>query len=237
MTIIELLVVIAILGIFMGIAIPSVSKAFQSMDLAKRMTSRYPDAWRTLDAISDMLRRTYPTALQSGGSFIGRNSSYDAGGVMLPSDELIFPVLDTGFSHVGSVQRISYRLERAPEGEMYPMVLVQTRASLGAEAEAGTGETLLTRAIGLDFSYLDESVEPAEWVQEWPSASTGTSLPPGWAEEVVEAVLEGQAPVSGKAPAPKPVHLPRAVKITIFMPGEISRQPTSFTTVVNIPSR
>jgi hypothetical protein len=221
----------------MGIAIPSVSKSFQSMDMAKRTTSRYPDAWRTLDAISDMLRRTYPTALTSGGAFVGRNISYDAGGVMIPSDELSFPVLDTGLAQVGSVQEVSYRLEQAPEGEVYPMVLVQTRASLGAEAGVGIQETLLARAIGLDFSYLDESVEPAEWVQEWPPASAGASLPPGWATEVVKAVLEGQMPASGTAPEPKLVRLPRAVKITIFMPGEITRQPTSFTTVVNVPSR
>jgi prepilin-type N-terminal cleavage/methylation domain-containing protein len=185
MTIIELLVVIAILGIFMGIAIPSVTRSFQSMEQAKKVTSRYPDAWRALDRVSNMLRQTFPEALTSGEAFVGRSGSYDAGGAMIPSDELRFPILDTGYA----------------------------RSSLGAAAEAGVTETLLPGAVGLDFSYLDGSSDPPEWVQEWPPL-----------------------PAQEAATSTDSVRLPKAVKVTVFMLGAISPQPTSFTTVVNVPS-
>lgn len=213
MTIIELLVVIAILGIFMGIAIPSVTRSFQSMEQAKKVTSRYPDAWRALDRVSNMLRQTFPEALTSGEAFVGRSGSYDAGGAMIPSDELRFPILDTGYDRVGSVQRISYRLDLSSGQEGSPMSLVQTRSSLGAAAEAGVTETLLPGAVGLDFSYLDGSSDPPEWVQEWPPL-----------------------PAQAVATSTDSVRLPKAVKVTVFMLGAISPQPTSFTTVVNVPS-
>lgn len=212
MTIVELLVVIAILGIFMGIAIPSVSRSFRSMDQAKRMTARYPDAWRALEQVSNMLRQTFPAAIASGEAFVGRSGAYAAGGAMIPSDELRFPILDTAYGHVGSAQRISYRLDLGSGQEDSPMSLVQTRSSLGAAAEAGVKETLLPGAMGLDFSYLDGSSDPPEWVQEWPP------LP------------------AQEATVPDSVRLPKAVKVTVFMLGAISPRPTSFTTVVNVPS-
>lgn len=212
MTIIELLVVIAILGIFMGIAIPSVTKSFRSMEQAKRVTSRYPDAWRALERVSNTLRQTFPAALTAGGAFVGRSGSYDAGGAMIPSDELRFPILDTGYERVGSVQRISYRLDVGSGEEDPAMSLVQIRSSLGAAAEAGVKKTLLPRAVGLDFSYLDDSSDPPEWVQEWPP------LP------------------AQEAASTDPARLPKAVKVTVFTLGAISPQPTSFTTVVNVPS-
>lgn len=213
MTIIELLVVIAILGIFMGIAIPSVTKSFRSMEQAKRVTSRYPDAWRALERVSNMLRQTFPAALTAGEAFVGRNGSYDAAGAMIPSDELYFPILDTGYSRVGSAERISYRLEIGSEREGSPMSLVQIRSSLGSAVEVGVKETLLPGAVGLDFSYLDDSSDPPKWVQEWPPL-----------------------PAQEGATSSESVLLPKAVKVTVFMLGAISPQPTSFTTVVNVPS-
>ena len=71
-TVIEIVVVIAILGIFMAIAIPAVTKSFRLMSQTKRLTARYPNARRALDRVSDMVQQTYPAALASGVSFIGR---------------------------------------------------------------------------------------------------------------------------------------------------------------------
>jgi hypothetical protein len=93
--------------------------------------------------------------------------------------------------------------------------LVQTRSFLGAAPETGIKETILERAVGLDFSYLDGSLDPPQWVNEWPPASTDETGP--------------------KAP-PHETRVPSAVKMTIFMLGEISPKPKSFTTVINIPA-
>ncbi|UCD58689.1 MAG: hypothetical protein JSV16_06160, partial [Candidatus Hydrogenedentota bacterium] len=85
------------------------------------------------------------------------------------------------------------------------------------------------------FEYLDDSVDPPEWVEEWPPTSTGevTAGPdPG-----VPKPAETARPPSLEPAAPGSVRPPRAVKITVFMLGEISPRPTSFTTVVNVPSR
>lgn len=205
MTIIEMLVVIAILGIFMGIAIPSVVKSFTTMQQAKRITVSYPEAWRALNRVSEMVRQTYPLAASTEASFQGRNGSYDAGEIKIPSDELTFLVFDTGYARFGSVQKISYRLE--PRAEDSPGGLVQIRSALGSE-DTGVRETLLKSAVGLDFSYLDGSVEPWQWVQQWPASQQGAEL----------------------------TRPPKAVKITVFMLKQMAREPKSFTTIVNVPS-
>jgi prepilin-type N-terminal cleavage/methylation domain-containing protein len=208
MTLIEVLVVIAILGIFMAICVPSVIKSFRVTSQVKNMTARYPDARKALARISDGIRRTYPTALQSGAAFEGKNSSIEIGGIMLPSDSLSFPVLDTAYSHVRSAHKISYSLDLAgTEGE--PLRgLVEKRSFFGAVAEAGIEESMPGQIVGLDFRYLDDSLKPAQWVEVWPPSP----------EEQTDRV-------------------PAAVKITIFSLGEVSPEPKSFTTVANIPAR
>lgn len=209
MTLIELLVVIAILGIFMGIAVPSVIKSVRLTSQVRRMTERYPNARNALTRMSDTIRSTYPAAVKSGIPFVGRNSSLEAGGVMLPSDELSFPVLDTGYSHVRSVQKVSYQLDLNPEKGESLRGLVEKRSFAGAAPDTGAEETIAGRIVGLDFRYLDDSVSPQVWAEQWPPASNNK----------------------------KKKILPAAVKITIFMLGEISPQPKSFTTIVNIPSK
>ena len=76
MTVLEILVVIAILGIFMGIAIPSVTRAFRSMEHVKGLTSRYPEARRALGRISDMVRQTYPAAFAAEASKLASDVVY-----------------------------------------------------------------------------------------------------------------------------------------------------------------
>lgn len=214
---VEVLVVIAILGIFMALAIPSVTKSFRTMERARTLTSRYPDALKALDKVSSTVKQTYPAALAAGGLFVGRHDSYELGGMKIPSDELRFPVLDTGFAASGSsVQQITYRLELTPPSENAPTGLVQTRSALGAPAEAGLKETVLKRAIGLDFSYLDDSVTPPQWVSEWP--------PPG----------AGQS--ASASPAPQSARVPQAVKVTVYMVGAALKEPITFTTVVDVRS-
>ena len=213
MTLIETLVVISILGIFMAIAIPSVIQSFKVISQVKRLTIRYPSARKALLRMSDKIRRTYPSALKSGVAFVGKSSSVEAGEIMLPYDELSFPVLDTGYSHVRSTHEISYRLdlgsaEGKPAEKRVLRGLVEKRTFIGAIEAAGAEETVWDRIVGLDFRYLNESVGPAEWVEEWPP------------------------PSAIKADA-----VPAAVRITIFVLGDISPEPRSFTTVVNIPSR
>jgi len=235
MTLMEVLVVIAILGIFMALAIPSITRSFRTMERAKILTSRYPDAWRALDRVSSMVRQTYPAALAAGGSFVGRHDSYELGGMKIPSDELSFPVLDTGLATSGSVQEITYRLELSPPSENAPTGLVQTRSALGATAETGLKETILKRAIGLDFSYLDDSVNPPQWVPEWPPAGAAANNPPVPSSPGVAGVAEGaQAPA---AATPQSVRVPQAVKVTVYMVGAALKQPITFTTVVNVRSR
>jgi prepilin-type N-terminal cleavage/methylation domain-containing protein len=225
MTILELVVVIAVFGIFMGIAIPSVSQSFRSISQAKRLTSRYPDARRALDAISEMVRRTYPPALSADTAFIGRSNLRDVGGLRIPSDELTFPVLDTDYARLRAVQKISYRLEENAGEAGAPVGLVQTRSFLGASAEAGITGTVLETAAGLDFKYLDDSVTPSQWLDEWPPAS-GEPNAAGTVRPSASGASDAQS-----------IRLPKAVKITVFTLGEISRRPTSFTTTVNIPSK
>jgi len=208
MTLVELLVVIAILGIFMAIAVPSVIQSVRVTSQMRNMTERYPNARKALFRMSDMMRRTYPAALESGVPFVGRNASFETGGVMIPADELSFPVMDTGYSHVRSVQEVSYRLDLTPEKGETLKGLVEHRLFVGAGSETGIHETVAGRIMGLDFRYLDDSVEPAAWTEEWP-------------------------PTSEK----KADSLPAAVRITIFVLGDISPRPKSFTTIVNIPSR
>jgi prepilin-type N-terminal cleavage/methylation domain-containing protein len=208
MTLIEIIVAIMILGIFMAIAVPGITKSFRAMDQAKRLTARYPKARTALEQISNMLRQTYPAALSTESPFIGHNNSFEAGGIMLPSDELTFPVLDTKYAHVRSAQMISYQLELNPSEQDSPRGLVQRRTFLGTGSTTIIEETILERVVGLDFNYLDESVDPPQWINEWPPPAAGS--------------------VS---------RVPGAVKITIYVPGEISPKPKSFTTVINIPAR
>jgi prepilin-type N-terminal cleavage/methylation domain-containing protein len=216
-TLIELLVVIAILGIFMGIAIPSVIKSSHAMEQAKRLTARYPNAHRALDQISNTLRQTYPAALAMGESFVGQSESYEAGGISLPLDRLSFPILDTKYAHLRSVQRISYELEKNTEPENVPMALMGMRSFLDAPADKGIKETVLGRVVGLDFRYLDDSTDPPQWISQWPPESANE--------------------IASDAKATRPDRVPQAVEITIFMLGEISARPKSFSIVVNVPSR
>jgi len=232
----EVLVVIAILGIFMALAIPSITRSFRTMERAKILTSRYPDAWRALDRVSSMVRQTYPAALAAGGSFVGRHDSYELGGMKIPSDELSFPVLDTGLATSGSVQEITYRLELTPPSENAPAGLVQTRSPLGA-AETGLKETILKKAIGLDFSYLDDSVNPPQWVPEWPPARAAANNPPAPSSPGVAGVAEGGQAAGGAGSTPQSVRVPQAVKVTVYMVGATLKQPITFTTVVNVRSR
>jgi prepilin-type N-terminal cleavage/methylation domain-containing protein len=207
MTLIETLVVISILGIFMAIAIPSVIKSFALISQVKKMTARYPNARKSLGRISDRIRQTYPTGIESGAPFVGKSAAIKAGEIMLPSDELSFVVLDTEFSHVRSAHKISYRLDLAPEKGETLRGLVEKRSFMGAVEGSGAEETLYGRIVGLDFRYLDDSIEPAEWVEEWPPAGEEKNL------------------------------VPAAVKITVFAMGEISPEPKSFTTIVSVPSQ
>ena len=208
MTLIEVIVVIAILGIFMAICVPSVIKSFKVTSQVKKMTARYPDARKTLGRMSDRIRRTYPAAIQSGAPFEGKSSSVEVGGIMLPSDSLSFPVLDTGYSHVRSAHAISYSLDLVGAEGKARRGLVEKRSFIGAVAEAGIEENMAGNIVGIDFRYLDDSLKPAQWVEIWPPLSA----------EQVDRV-------------------PAAVKITILSLGEISPEPKSFTTVVNIPAR
>jgi prepilin-type N-terminal cleavage/methylation domain-containing protein len=212
MTMIELLVVIAILGIFMGIAVPGVTKSFQAMSQVKRLTARFPEARESLDTMSQTLRSAFPKAVTDGETFVGKSAAYEAGGIRIPSDELSFPILDSAYAHLRSAQRISYRLSLDRNDDETPAGLIQTRSFIGAESGTGVRKTILERAVGLDLRYLDDRQEPAQWVEEWPPASLDSS--------------SGQDAL-----------LPAAVKITVFMFGEVSPQPTSFTTVVNLPAR
>lgn len=209
MTLLEIVVALSILTIFMGIAIPSLMKSMRATSQAKRLTVRYPNARKALRQMSTMMRQAYPTGLESGIGFTGTSSAYEAGGIMIPRDNVSFPVLDTGYSHLNSMQKISYRLELNPANENAPRGLVQDRSFFGADAAAGTTEMLLDRVIGLDLTYLNDSQDSPEWVSEWPPES-----------------------VDQERPA-----LPKAIKITLYVAGEISLRPTPFTTVVNVPSR
>jgi len=216
MTLVELLVTIAILGIFMGIALPSVIKSVQLTSQVRRMTERYPNARKALNRMADMIRSAYPGAIESDILFIGASASLEAGGIMIPFDKLSFPILDTSYSHLRSVQRISYRVDLSSvEGE--PLRgLVEHRSFAGAAPDTGVEETVLDRIVGLDFRYLDDSVSPQVWAQQWPPEA------------------EGEA--EGKAEG-KTARFPAAVKVTIFVLGDISPRPKSFTTIVNIPSK
>jgi len=237
MTLIEIIVVIMILGIFMAIAVPGITKSFRAMDQAKRLTARYPRARAALDQISNMLRQTYPAAFSAESAFIGRSSSFEAGGIKLPSDELTFPVLDTKYAHVRSAQMVSYQLELKPSEEDSARGLVQRRTFLGTGSTTIIEETVLERVVGLDFNYLDDSTDPPQWVNEWPPPAAEGEGSSSLLKEAVEKIREV---VSGAptAAAPENVNrVPGAVKITIYVPGEISPKPKSFTTVTNIPAR
>lgn len=233
MTILEILVVIAILGIFMGIAIPSVSKSFRTIDQVKQLTVRYPNARKALERMSDMVRQTYPAALASGASFVGHSGFYEAGGMIFPSDKLSFPVLDTKYAHVRSLQEISYRLELGPEKKDSPRGLVERRSFLGGSSGTGLTQTMPGKIAGLDFQYLDDSHDAPQWIEEWPASFPGKIEQPVETSNAAETVHETGA----GAGAPQSTRLPKAVKITIIVLGDISPKPTSFTTVVNVPSR
>jgi prepilin-type N-terminal cleavage/methylation domain-containing protein len=207
MTLVETLVVVSILGVFMAIAIPSVMQSFTLISQVKKTTVRYPNARKALGRISDKIRQTYPIALESGAPFVGESTAIEAGDLMLPSDELSFMVLDTGYSHVRSAHKISYRLDLDPEKGETLRGLIEERSFVGAVEGAGMEETVPGSIVGLDFRYLDDSTEPAEWVDEWPSAAGDSNV------------------------------VPAAVRITIFVLGEISPEPKSFTTVVNVPAQ
>ncbi len=212
MSLIEVIVVISIMGIFMGLAIPSVMQSFKLISRAKQMTARYPDARKTLDRMSKKIRRAFPTTLKSGAEFVGKSASIKAGDIMLPYDELSFPILDTDYAHLRSIHKISYKLDLgSPEDKTVLRGLVEKRSFIGAVEGAGTEESVWKSVVGLDFRYLDDSAEPAEWIEEWPPPSRG------------EAVRAARAPA--------------AVRITIFALGVISPEPRTFTTVVNVPSR
>jgi prepilin-type N-terminal cleavage/methylation domain-containing protein len=222
MTILELLVVIAVFGMFMAIAIPTVLKSLTAMGRVKNSTAVYPDAARALSDICDSLRQAYAGG-EAAAEFTVKNSSYEAGGLKFPSDEINFPIMDTRYASLGSVQRMSYRLELSPTLNDSLRGLVQTRSPIGAPAEAGIRQSLLREAIGFDVRYLDDSHDPPEWVQQWPpekSAQADTPSPRGAAE--------GSAVISDP--------LPTAVEVTIYVMGKISRQPTPFRMVVNLPA-
>jgi prepilin-type N-terminal cleavage/methylation domain-containing protein len=209
MTLIEVLVVISILGIFMAIAMPAVMKSFRVTTRVKSMTIRYSDARKALGRISESIRRTYPAGLDHGISFEGKSASIEAGPIMLPHDRLSFPIIDTRYSHLRSAHRISYSLDLNPsEGETL-RGLVEKRSFIGAKGEAGVEKTVTGKIVGLDFRYLDDSVDPAQWVEQWPPLNDTAG--------------------SGRVPA--------AIKTTIFVLGEISPEPKSFTTITNIPAR
>ncbi len=237
MTLIEVIVVIAILGIFMAIAVPGIIKSFRAMDQAKRLTARYPNAHKALNQMSNMLRHTYPTALTSTSAFIGRNLSVETGGIRIPRDELNFSVLDTTYAHVRSAQRITLKLEVNPSEEKSPGGLVQTRLFLDTASTTAVKEIILERIVGLDFSYLDGSTDPPRWVNEWPPASREEERVDSEAKELVGTMSETASDRATTAAQEQGIRVPDAVKITIFVPGEVSPEPKSFTTVVNIPAR
>jgi prepilin-type N-terminal cleavage/methylation domain-containing protein len=216
MTLIELLAAIAVLGIFMGIALPSVIKSVHLTSQVRHVTERYPNSRKALNRMADTIRSAYPGAVESDILFVGASSSLEAGGIMIPSDELSFPILDTSYAHFRSVQRISYRVDLSSvEGE--PLRgLVEHRSFAGAAPGTGMEETVLDRIVGLDFRYLDDSVSPQVWAQQWPPEAEG------------EAAGEAERKIA---------RFPAAVKVTIFVLGDISPRPTSFTTIVNIPSK
>jgi hypothetical protein len=93
---------------------------------------------------------------------------------------------------------------------------VEHRSFAGAAPGTGVEETVLDRIVGLDFRYLDDSVSPQVWAQQWPPEAEGEA--------------EGEA-------ERKIARFPAAVKVTIFVLGDISPQPKSFATIVNIPSK
>lgn len=237
MTLIEVLVVIMILGIFMAIAVPGIIKSFKAMDQAKRLTARYPNAHKALNQMSNMLRHTYPTALSPTSAFIGRNLSIEAGGIKLPCDELNFPVLDTTYAHVRSAQRITFKLESNPAEQNSPSGLVQTRLFLDTASTTAVKETVLERVVGLEFSYLDGSTDPPQWVNEWPPASPDEEGAPLEPKESAETTQEAVSDIPVAATQEDSIRVPDAVKITIYVPGEVSPKPKSFTTVINIPAR
>jgi prepilin-type N-terminal cleavage/methylation domain-containing protein len=223
MTILELLVVIAVFGMFMAIAIPTVLKSMTAMGRVKNSTAVYPNATRALSHICDNLRQAYAGG-ETAGEFAVKNSSYEAGGLKFPSDEINFPLMDSQYASLGSVQRMSYKLELSPTPNDSLRGLVQTRSPIGAPAEAGIRESLLREAIGFDVRYLDDSQVPPEWVQQWPPEKS-----------VAEAAASSP---SAKAEEPAVVSdpLPAAVEVTIYVVGKISRQPTPFRMVVNLPA-
>jgi prepilin-type N-terminal cleavage/methylation domain-containing protein len=212
MTLVEVLVVISIMGVFMGIAIPSVVQSFNLISRVKQMTARYPNARKTLDRMSEKIRQTFPATLKSDAGFVGKSDSVEAGDIMLPYDELSFPILDTDYAHLRSVHKISYRLDLgSPEDKTVLRGLVEKRSFIGSVEDAGAEETVWDRVVGLDFRYLDDSAEPAEWIEEWPPPSPGKDA--------------------------RAIRTPAAVRITIFAMGVVSPEPRTFTTVVNVPSR
>lgn len=222
MTILELLVVIAVFGMFMAIAIPTVLKSLTAMGRVKSSTAVYPDAARALSAVCDSLRQAYAGG-DAASEFTAKNSSYEAGGLKFPSDEIDFPIMDTRYASLGSVQRMSYRLELSPTLSDSLRGLVQTRSPIGAPPEAGVRQSLLREAIGFDVRYLDDSLDPPEWVQQWPpqkSAQAGISS--------TDVAKEKGGGVSDPLPA--------AVEVTVYVVGKISRQPTPFRMVVNLPA-
>jgi prepilin-type N-terminal cleavage/methylation domain-containing protein len=220
MTILELLVVIAVLGIFMGIAIPSVMKSFTLMARAKKSAARYPDVRRALGAMSDTIRQAY-TAAEAGTGLVGRDGSYEAAGIMLPADEMHFFVLDSRYSRIGSVQEIDYALQLNPAQGDSERGVVQSRSPLSAP-DAGIREALLPEAVALDFRYLDNSQKPPAWVQEWPPKKANANIP-------YTAEAETASPAAPEMPA--------AVEITVYLLGGASSQPSPFRAVVNLPSQ
>jgi prepilin-type N-terminal cleavage/methylation domain-containing protein len=225
MTMIETLVVIAILGIFMAIAVPGVVRSFRVMRQVKELTSRYPSAHRAMNRISATVREAYPEALLKGEAFVGRSGVYQAGGTVLPSDELSVPVLDTKYAHLSSVQTVTYQVKAASIEEESLPTLVERRSFFGAAPDTGTEEIIPGGVVGLDFAYLDDAAEPPQWVTAWP---------PDEAAEAEPEMTEDQPP-AGEEVRQSP-RLPAAVKITVFISQEFSREPKSFTTIVNVPS-
>ncbi len=221
MTVLELLVVIAIMGILMGIAIPSVIKSFKTMGRAKKMTATYPEARRALGAMSDMLRQAYEIP-NASSTFTGQSDSYEAGGVKFPLDEVSFPVFDTRYAAIGSVQTITYSLQVASSPQDSLRGLIQTRSALGAPPEMGIRETLFPDAVALQFRYLDPAQNPPEWVSEWPFPAA-----PG-----IPSAVTAEEPAKAYSAA----SLPAAVEITVFALREGSAQPIPFRAVVNLPS-
>ncbi|RJP20533.1 MAG: prepilin-type N-terminal cleavage/methylation domain-containing protein [Candidatus Abyssobacteria bacterium SURF_5] len=215
MTILELLVVIAIFGIFMSVAIPSVFKSFGSMARAKKSTAQYPETRRALGTISDMVRQTHPSPIDAV-KFRGKNGSYEAGGIVFPADELRFPIFDSRYAGLGSIQKMEYRLELSPDGDDSPRGLLQTRSPIGAPPESGLCESLLSDAVGLDVKYLDSSQNPPEWVQEWPP--------------------ENKPATPGEEGTTASASLPAALEITVYILRGISAQPTPFRISVNVPA-